>query len=362
MAGDPLRHGRRLIDLDRAARGSPRRAAVERLLAWTAPVRAEHGIDAALPELNGAQRQRRALAAGATAGTRSTPPPSTRPGAPTRPQEVQRHDRQPERPGGDRAASPPRRSCAPPTRRSSSACASRTSSLQTVVSLLNLGGRKAGLAPGHRGRARPRAGPPGDRGRAGAAAARRGRARPGRGAAARGARPSCRWPTRSWRQAQRRGARRRGRRARRRRRPGGPGEPPAAAAPGPAQSQRAPLGPGPVAHRSRLPAHPPPRSLSSRRRAVDGVSCRVAGPPSGGTCGGQPLSDFLTDHGVVVALVCAALAVVYGLLTTRAAAGAVARQRRDAAHLRRRPGGRARLPEPPVHDDRRRRRRPVRSP
>ncbi len=29
------------------------------------------------------------------------------------------------------------------------------------------------------------------------------------------------------------------------------------------------------------------------------------------------MSDFLTDHGVVVALVCAALAVVYGLLTTR---------------------------------------------
>ena len=29
------------------------------------------------------------------------------------------------------------------------------------------------------------------------------------------------------------------------------------------------------------------------------------------------MSDFLTDHGVVVALVCAALAVVYGLVTTR---------------------------------------------
>ena len=41
-----------------------------------------------------------------------------------------------------------RRSCAPPTRRSSSGCGSRTCSLQTVVSLLNLGGRKAGLAPG----------------------------------------------------------------------------------------------------------------------------------------------------------------------------------------------------------------------
>src|SRR6266498_3499118 len=29
------------------------------------------------------------------------------------------------------------------------------------------------------------------------------------------------------------------------------------------------------------------------------------------------LSDFLTDHGVVVALVCAGLAVLYGALTTR---------------------------------------------
>ena len=29
------------------------------------------------------------------------------------------------------------------------------------------------------------------------------------------------------------------------------------------------------------------------------------------------MSDFLTDHGVIVALVCAAGAVVYGVLTTR---------------------------------------------
>ena len=29
------------------------------------------------------------------------------------------------------------------------------------------------------------------------------------------------------------------------------------------------------------------------------------------------MSDFLTDHGVIVALVCAGLAVAYGLLTTR---------------------------------------------
>jgi K(+)-stimulated pyrophosphate-energized sodium pump len=30
------------------------------------------------------------------------------------------------------------------------------------------------------------------------------------------------------------------------------------------------------------------------------------------------LSDFLTDHGVVIALICAGFAVAYGLLTTRA--------------------------------------------
>ena len=62
------------------------------------------------------------------------------------------------------------------------------------------------------------------------------------------------------------------------------------------------------------------------------------------------MSDFLTDHGVVVALVCAGCAVVYGLLTTRSLLALSPGNARDAAHLRRRPGGRARLPEPPVHD------------
>ena len=53
-----------LIDLDRGEE-YPAAEAVERLLAWTAPIRAEHGIDVALPELNGAQRQRRLIDAGA---------------------------------------------------------------------------------------------------------------------------------------------------------------------------------------------------------------------------------------------------------------------------------------------------------
>ena len=54
-----------LIDL-RSASEYPAAAAPERLLAWTAPARAALGIDPALPEQNGAQRQKRALAAGAS--------------------------------------------------------------------------------------------------------------------------------------------------------------------------------------------------------------------------------------------------------------------------------------------------------
>ncbi|MFZ0379576.1 MAG: YbdK family carboxylate-amine ligase [Solirubrobacteraceae bacterium] len=47
-----------LLDLDRAE-GYPAAEASERLLTWSAPVRAELGIEVALPALNGAQRQRR---------------------------------------------------------------------------------------------------------------------------------------------------------------------------------------------------------------------------------------------------------------------------------------------------------------
>ena len=63
-----IRHGLdgRLIDLERGEE-RPAAEAVERLLAWTAPVRAELGVDVALPELNGAQRQRRLIDAGASA-------------------------------------------------------------------------------------------------------------------------------------------------------------------------------------------------------------------------------------------------------------------------------------------------------
>jgi glutamate---cysteine ligase / carboxylate-amine ligase len=54
-----------LIDLDRGSEEDAR-ATLERVLAWTEPVRREHRLDVALPELNGAQRQRRALDGGAS--------------------------------------------------------------------------------------------------------------------------------------------------------------------------------------------------------------------------------------------------------------------------------------------------------
>ncbi len=61
-----IRHGLdgEMLDLER---GEPYPAAdtVSRLLDWTAPVRAELGIEVSLPAMNSAQRQRRLIAAGA---------------------------------------------------------------------------------------------------------------------------------------------------------------------------------------------------------------------------------------------------------------------------------------------------------
>jgi carboxylate-amine ligase len=54
-----------MIDLDRGEEFSAA-ALPDRLLAWTAPARAALAIDIDLPEENGARRQRRALAEGAT--------------------------------------------------------------------------------------------------------------------------------------------------------------------------------------------------------------------------------------------------------------------------------------------------------
>ena len=55
----------RLIDLERREE-YPARGAIDRLLAWTVPVRAELGIEPTFPEHNGAQRQRRMIEAGAS--------------------------------------------------------------------------------------------------------------------------------------------------------------------------------------------------------------------------------------------------------------------------------------------------------
>jgi glutamate---cysteine ligase / carboxylate-amine ligase len=55
----------KLLDL---ARGEeyPAREAIERLAAWSAPIRSELGIELAFPERNGAQRQRQMIEAGAS--------------------------------------------------------------------------------------------------------------------------------------------------------------------------------------------------------------------------------------------------------------------------------------------------------
>ena len=52
-----------LLDLERLE-PYPAPAALDRLLDWTAPVRAELGLEISLPALNGAQRQRRMLQSG----------------------------------------------------------------------------------------------------------------------------------------------------------------------------------------------------------------------------------------------------------------------------------------------------------
>ncbi len=55
----------RLLDLERGEE-YPARETIERLAAWTAPVRGELGIEPTFPERNGAQRQRALIEAGAT--------------------------------------------------------------------------------------------------------------------------------------------------------------------------------------------------------------------------------------------------------------------------------------------------------
>jgi carboxylate-amine ligase len=62
-----IRHGQdgKLIDFERVEE-YPAAAALDRLLHWTEPVRAELSVEPTFPALNGAQRQRRAIDAGAS--------------------------------------------------------------------------------------------------------------------------------------------------------------------------------------------------------------------------------------------------------------------------------------------------------
>ncbi len=55
----------RMVDIERAEE-YPSAAIVERLGAWTEPIRAELGVELVFPERNGAQRQRRMIEAGAS--------------------------------------------------------------------------------------------------------------------------------------------------------------------------------------------------------------------------------------------------------------------------------------------------------
>jgi len=55
----------KLVDLEQGVE-YPARTVIDRLAAWTAPVREELGIELAFPERNGAQRQRAMIEAGAT--------------------------------------------------------------------------------------------------------------------------------------------------------------------------------------------------------------------------------------------------------------------------------------------------------
>ena len=149
-----IRWGRdgRMIDLERLEE-QPTAAAIDALLAWTAPVRAELGVDPDLTGPGGAQRQRALLqrrrhAARGLRRLRRGHDPHVRPS--NRPRGVHAMTDQPMTPGPDGP---------PPTEEELRAAYEAELAqlrieevlIQTVVSLLNLGARKAGLVPGSEG-------------------------------------------------------------------------------------------------------------------------------------------------------------------------------------------------------------------
>ena len=206
--------------------------------------------------------------------------------------------------------------------------------LQTIVTLINLGARKAGLAEGTRGR--PAAGQAGDRRRSRAAADRRGAPRRGAGAgqgrpvaAPDGLRAAVRRPG---------AARARGEAGRGRGRPGA--------------AVRATLGAGAIAPIRAITCAPlqrrPGRAAASlccfsdlQRGSLDRFPVRLRGRRRADLRGVRDRVRAADDT---------------------VAAGALARQRDHAGPVGSHPGGRVRVPPPPVHDDRHRRRRPLRRP
>ena len=214
--------------------------------------------------------------------------------------------------------------------------------LQAAVSLLNIGARRLGLTGGRGGRggaggragrrrARPRAGARRDRRRAGAARRSSSAACPqelrplrdalsqlqiayrarGPGAGGSAGRPAPPGAGRTpGEQAPGAGGRGAGRSRARRSRAAGCG------CPG-AEIRSAAVASGAVGRHDRL--RPRLRRVSARDEPIRAANVRatILARHANQTAEDFLLSSFLTNHGVVVALVCAACAVAYGLVTTR---------------------------------------------
>ena len=182
--------------------------------------------------------------------------------------------------------------------------------LQSVVSLINLAGRRLGLAPGAEGEKdldQVRTAIDAVRALLPLLEAKVGRA--GRRARSATRSPSSRWPTP-------------------RRRAAAPAAAGSAAAPGDEPPKQEPPGPPKSERRaSGCPASSPfrrgqslhSRPLSGGLRRFRHVRAPSRAPKFGALFlrRNRPLQDFVTDHGVLIALVCAAAAVVYGVVTSR---------------------------------------------
>ena len=188
LARDPPRHGRHADRPRRAARRSTRGPALERLLAWTAPARAR----ARLARARAARAQRAPSASARCIAEGLSPQRGLRC---HRARDRSHLRRRRSRPHEHAAQTPAGQPTEEELRAAYEAEIKRLRVedvlVQTVVSLVNLGGRKAGLAPGTEDERDPEQLRDGDRGRAGAAAAGRGGARAGRRPGPRRAQPAA---------------------------------------------------------------------------------------------------------------------------------------------------------------------------